>query len=93
MIREKVEEIIELKIRPYLKNHNGDLEVLDLRDGVVKIKFLGQCQGCPSAKYTIEDIVKSALMIEIPDVKDVILESHISEEMLDIAKKILYEKE
>jgi Fe-S cluster biogenesis protein NfuA len=56
---------------------------------VVKVKLTGACASCPSAQYTIEDIVKAIVMDEIPEVKDVILDTSVSEDLIDMAKKIL----
>ncbi|MDF2502918.1 NifU family protein [Clostridium sp.] len=88
-MEEKLLKVIETKIRPYLQSHNGDIEVLGLEDGVVKIKLLGQCSCCASAKYTVEDIVEASLKEEFNQIKRVELIDHISEETLGMARKIL----
>ena len=56
-MREKVEKVLNEKVRPQLELHNGDLDVLDIEDGVVRIRLLGQCAGCPSAYLTIEQLI------------------------------------
>lgn len=88
-MEEKVQQVIDKKVRPYLESHSGDIEVLEIKNGVVKIKLLGQCSGCMSAKYTVEDIVETSLKLEIPEIKKVELIDCVSKETLDLARKIL----
>ncbi|MCY6959764.1 NifU family protein [Clostridium brassicae] len=85
----KVEDILNKKVKPSLQSHNGDIKLLEVKDGVVKVKLLGQCSGCPSAKYTLEHVVETALKEEIPEIKEVIAIHEVSEELLDMARKIL----
>lgn len=89
MIENRIKQVIDEKVKPYLTEHNGNIEFLGIENGVVKIKLLGQCSGCISAKYTVENIVEAPLKEEIPEIKQVELVSYISEETLDMAKKIL----
>lgn len=85
----EIEKVVEQKIRPYLESHGGDIEVVSVENGTAKIRMLGNCSGCPSARLTVEDTVKSVLTEDFPEIKDVEIESQISEDMLDLAKKIL----
>ncbi|MBV7273335.1 NifU family protein [Clostridium thailandense] len=89
MVEKEIQRVIDEKVKPYLGEHNGDIEFLGVENGVVKIKLLGQCSGCISAKYTVENIVEASLKQEVPEVKKVELISFISEETLDMARKIL----
>lgn len=86
---ERLEKIANEKIRPNLARHNGDMEILGEEDGIVKIKLHGACNGCPGAKLTMEDLVETTFMEEIPEIKGVVLCDEISEEMIDFAKKLL----
>ncbi|WP_125153255.1 NifU family protein [Clostridium rectalis] len=88
MINE-IEKIIVNEIRPYLRQHYGDIELLTVKDGVVEIKLVGQCSGCPSAKYTVENVIEKILKEKIPEVKKVVMINEMSEELLDMARKIL----
>lgn len=92
MLKENVEKVVESKVRPYLQSHDGDLEILSVEDGVVKIRLLGQCKNCISAKHTVEDVVETTLKKEIPEIEKVIVENYTSEEILDFARKILNKK-
>ncbi|MBR9647177.1 NifU family protein [Clostridium tyrobutyricum] len=91
-MKDRILKVIEEKIRPYLNSHNGDIEFLDIRDGIVKIRFLGECSSCISAKYTVKDIVETSLKKEIPEIKEVQLIQYMDEEMISMAKKILSKK-
>lgn len=86
---DRVNSIINEKVRPALKEHNGDIELIDVKDGIVTVKLLGQCSGCPSAKFTLEHVVQTTLQNEVPEIKEVIATHEVSEELLDMARKIL----
>lgn len=86
---EELMKIIDEEIRPMLRDHYGDIEVISYEDGVFRFKLIGQCSGCPSAKFTVEDIIEGPLREKMPDLKEVILENAVSEELLDMARNIL----
>ncbi|TCO79524.1 Fe-S cluster biogenesis protein NfuA [Marinisporobacter balticus] len=81
--------MIESKIKPKLIAHYGNIELVKVENGIVEVKLLGACSGCPSAKFTLEDIVLVGLQEEIPEVKEVLLVNEVSGELIDMAKKIL----
>lgn len=86
---ETIQEILEKDVRPYLLGHYGDVEVISYKDGILYIRLLGQCNNCPSAKFTVEGVIESKLKENIPEVKKVILETGVSAELYDFAKRIL----
>lgn len=88
-MQDQVMKVINEKVNPVLEQHFGSATVTGIEDGIVKVKFLGACSSCPSAQQTLEDVVKSMLMEEISDVKDVVLDTSVSEELIEMAKKIL----
>ena len=49
------------EVRPYLHSHGGDMEVVHLQDGVVRLKLHGSCDGCTASDATIIEHVESAL--------------------------------
>ena len=49
------------EVRPYLHSHGGDMEVVHLEDGVVRLKLHGSCDGCTAADATIIERVEAAL--------------------------------
>jgi Fe-S cluster biogenesis protein NfuA len=69
-MREKVQAIID-KIRPALQADGGNIELVDIEDGIVKVKLLGACQGCMGAQMTLKMGVERALKEAIPEVKAV----------------------
>jgi len=70
-LKEKVEKAIE-KIRQYLQADGGDIELVEVEDGIVKVKLLGACKGCPMAQMTIQQGVERAIKKEVPEVKSVV---------------------
>lgn len=66
-IRKKVEEVIE-EIRPNLQADGGDIELVDIEDGVAKVKLKGACAGCPMSTMTVKWGVESFLKKKIPEI-------------------------
>jgi len=69
-MREKVEEVIN-SIKPNLQADGGNIELVDVIDGVVKVKLLGSCAGCPMSQMTLTNFVEKTLKEQIPEVKGV----------------------
>jgi Fe-S cluster biogenesis protein NfuA len=69
-MKEKVQAILD-KIRPALQADGGNIELIDIEDGIVKVKLLGACQGCMGAQMTLKMGVEKALKEAIPEVKAV----------------------
>jgi Fe-S cluster biogenesis protein NfuA len=69
-VRERVEKVIE-KIKPMLQADGGNIELVDIEDGVVKVRLMGACAGCAGAQMTLKMGVEKALKEEIPEVKSV----------------------
>lgn len=88
-MKEQIEKVLAEKVNPLLASHYGGAVLTGLENGVVYVKLTGACSACPSAQYTIEDVVKAVLMEEISEVKDVVLDTSVSEDLLDMARKIL----
>lgn len=69
-MREKVEEVLK-KIRPNLQADGGDVELVDVVDGVVKVKLTGACGTCPMSTMTLKMGVERILKEQIPEIKRV----------------------
>jgi Fe-S cluster biogenesis protein NfuA len=69
-MRENVEKALQ-KIRPALQADGGDIELIDIQDGVVKVKLTGACGGCPMSQMTLKQGVERVLKQEVPGVKEV----------------------
>ncbi|MCD6320502.1 MAG: NifU family protein [Candidatus Desulfofervidaceae bacterium] len=59
------------RIRPNLQADGGDIELIDIVDGIVKVKLKGACAGCPMSQMTLKMGVEAYLKKEIPEVKAV----------------------
>jgi len=70
-VREKIEETLG-KIRPYLKAEGGDVQLVDVKDGIVSVKLTGACAGCPMSTLTLKNGIERLLKEEIADVKEVV---------------------
>jgi Fe-S cluster biogenesis protein NfuA len=71
-MKEKVEEVINT-IKPLLQADGGDIELIDVsEDGVVKVKLVGACAGCPGAQMTLKLGVERKLREAVPEVKEVV---------------------
>ncbi len=68
---QKVIEILDRDVRPGLKRDGGDLKLLAVEQGIVKVKMTGACLGCGSQKRTVEDGIKTHLMKLIPEIKGI----------------------
>ncbi len=69
-MRERIEKAIE-KIRPFLQRDGGDIELVDVIDGVVKVRLKGACSGCPMSQMTLKQGVEKALKEDVPEIKTV----------------------
>ncbi len=70
-MRERVEKALA-KIRPALQADGGDVELVDVKEGVVKVRLKGACSGCPMAAMTLQQGIERALKKEIPEIKEVV---------------------
>jgi len=70
-MKEKVEAALA-KVRPMLLADGGDVQLMDVTDGVVKVKLTGACGGCPMATMTLKGGIERALKEEVPEVKEVV---------------------
>ena len=63
-------ELVLAEVRPFLQMDGGDVEFKDILDGgIVTVKLLGNCNGCPLSMMTLRAGIERALMNEIPSVK------------------------
>ncbi|MFH1993405.1 MAG: NifU family protein [Pseudomonadota bacterium] len=69
-MKEKVQKSID-KIRPMLQADGGDVELVEVKDGVVKVRLKGACAGCPMSQMTLKNGIERFLKQEIPEIKSV----------------------
>jgi len=70
-MKEKVEEALN-KVRPALIADGGNVELVDIQDGVVKVRLTGACGGCPMSQMTLKMGIERHLKKEVPEVKEVV---------------------
>jgi Fe-S cluster biogenesis protein NfuA len=70
MANEKIEKALE-KIRVALKQDGGDIELVSVEDGVVKVRLKGACAGCPMSQMTLANFVETKLKEAAPEIKRV----------------------
>ena len=72
MDRDKIQKVLDM-IRPNLQADGGDVDLIEVtEDGVVKVKLVGACQGCPMSQMTLKKGIQQYLQREIPEVKEVV---------------------
>ncbi|QBP40549.1 MULTISPECIES: NifU family protein [Paenisporosarcina] len=70
MMTDQVQEVLD-KLRPFLLRDGGDCELVDIEDGIVKLRLLGACGSCPSSTITLKSGIERALLEEVPGVIEV----------------------
>jgi Fe-S cluster biogenesis protein NfuA len=70
-MREKVQAALE-RVRPALLADGGDVQLIDVKDGVVTLRLTGACGGCPMATMTLRGGIERVLKEEVPEVKKVV---------------------
>jgi Fe-S cluster biogenesis protein NfuA len=69
-MKAKVQQAID-EIRPFLQRDGGDVELVDVREGVVTVRLTGACRGCPMSQMTLKNGIEKFLKKEIPEVVSV----------------------
>ena len=69
-MRERIEEVLD-QIRPHLRADGGDVELVDVNDGVVTVRLTGACNGCPMSQMTLKNGVERVIKENVPEIKSV----------------------
>ena len=67
----KIEELLQ-EIRPNIQMDGGDIELVAYKDGVVSLRLLGACVGCPLSVYTLKLGIEEHLKAHIPEIVEVV---------------------
>ena len=59
------------EVRPYLQSHGGNVELLGIEGGVVRVRMEGSCDGCPSSAMTLKLAIEDAVLKAAPDLEGV----------------------
>jgi len=70
IMKEKVEAALQ-KVRPMLQADGGDVELVDVQDGIVTVRLQGACGGCPMSQMTLKNGIERILKQEVPEVVSV----------------------
>ncbi|MFC2011145.1 NifU family protein [Chloroflexota bacterium] len=71
-MKEKVEAALE-KIRPSLRADGGDVELVDVQDGIAKVRLTGACGSCPMSTMTLRMGVERVIKQEVPEIKELVV--------------------
>lgn len=75
----RIQEALDA-VRPYMGSHGGDIEVvkIDPHEGVVHLRMLGACDGCPSSAATLEHAVEEAVLAAAPEIGRIAVEGAVA---------------
>jgi Fe-S cluster biogenesis protein NfuA len=66
----RVEQALD-RVRPYLFSHGGNVELVGIEEGRVRLRLEGSCQGCPSSAQTLRGAVEEAIAEAAPDAEGI----------------------
>ena len=69
-LKEEVEKVLD-EIRPMLQADGGNVDLVDAKNGVIKVHLVGACAGCPMSQMTLKQGIERILKQKIPEVKKV----------------------
>ena len=69
-MQDRVLKVLD-RIRPAVQMDGGDIELVAIEDGIVKLRLVGACHGCPSSMMTLKAGIERAIQAEVPEVKGV----------------------
>ena len=89
-LEEEIRAVLDEKVRPLLRAHNGDIELVEIgKGGVVRLRLLGACAACMGAEQTVNDVIVAGIRESCPWVSDVRVETGVSEDLIQEALRFL----
>jgi len=89
-LEEEIQAVLDEKVRPLLRAHNGDIELVGVEQGgVVRLRLLGACAACMGAEQTVSDVIVAGIRESCPWVTDVRVETGVSEDLIQEALRFL----
>jgi Fe-S cluster biogenesis protein NfuA len=70
-MKDQVQEVLNV-IRPSLQADGGDVELVDVKDGIVSVRLKGACAGCPMSTMTLKKGIERLLKEKLSAVKEVV---------------------
>jgi Fe/S biogenesis protein NfuA len=68
----QLEKLFDQQIRPALAQHGGNVEIVDVDNDKLFVKFYGGCQGCSSSKATLKGGIEQLIKQHFPDITEVV---------------------
>lgn len=68
--KEEIANSLE-EIRPFLQKDGGDVEFVDYDNGVLKVRLMGACRGCPYSQMTLASGIKQRLQQNYPEIQEI----------------------
>lgn len=59
------------QIRPAIRMDGGDVELIDVEEGIARVRMMGACGGCPMSTMTLKMGIERAIRQQIPEIKSV----------------------
>jgi Fe-S cluster biogenesis protein NfuA len=87
-----VEDVLDKKLRPLLREHNGNIALHSFTEGVLLVRMTGGCANCPAAAAEIEQFALESLKGSIPGLVKVQVVTGVSDELLEAARALLKKK-
>ena len=69
-MKESVQAALD-KVRPMLQRDGGDVELVEVEGGIVKVRLQGACKGCPMSQMTLKNGIEKFIKQEVPEVERV----------------------
>lgn len=89
MTMTELDRLMETHVRPQLREHGGDAEILSYENGILRLRMLGQCAGCPAADLTNETLIEGSLRQLVPELSQVVLVHQVSDDLLSEARRLM----
>ncbi len=70
-VKDRVQSVINW-LRPIIQSDGGDLELVDVTDGIVQVRLHGACIGCPSSESTLKQGIERNIREKVPEVREVL---------------------
>lgn len=88
-VERRISDILKIRVLPAMREYLSGIELEEFRDGVATIHLTGTCSGCPSAQAAINELLRTTLLAEVAEVKEVVLDAPEGEAMYEFARKVL----
>jgi Fe-S cluster biogenesis protein NfuA len=89
-LEEEIQAVLDENVRPMLRAHNGDIELVGIEQGgVVRLRLLGACASCMGAEQTVNDVIVTGIRESCSWVSDVRVETGVSEDLIQEALRFL----